>query len=75
MRFAVKSSGGVTEAFLHADDIADAVREAARQIIEDYEVPVRLELWTAPPNGGQPGRRAAFRFVAVTEQGELIDLD
>ena len=75
MRFAVKSSGGITEAFLHADDVADGVREAARQMIEDYELPVRLELWTAPPNGGQSARRAGFRFVAVTEDGELIDLD
>ena len=51
MRFAVKSAGGITEAFLHADDVDEAVKDAAKQIVEDYELPVHLELWTAPPAG------------------------
>ena len=74
MRFAVKSAGGITEAFLHADDVDGAVRDAAKQIVEDYELPVDLELWTAPPQGGQPSRRAEFRFVAVDHNGDVIDL-
>ena len=73
MRFAVKSAGGITEAFLHADDVDEAVKDAAKQIVEDYELPLHLELWTAPPDG-QPFRRAEFRFVAVDQNGDLIDL-
>ncbi len=74
MRFAVKSPGGITEAFLHADDADEAVKDAARQIVEDYELPLHLELWTAPTEGGQPSRRADFRFVAVDQNGDVIDL-
>ena len=74
MRFAAKSAGGITEAFLHADDLDEAVKDAAKQIIEDYELPVDLELWTAAPEGGQPSKRAEFRFVAVDQNGDVIDL-
>ena len=71
----MKSDGGITEAFLHADDVDAGVRAAARRMIEDYGLPVRLELWTAPPTGGQPSQRTAFRFVAVNAHGDVIDLD
>ena len=74
MRFAVESAGGITEAFRHADDVDEAVKDAAKQIVEDYKLPLHLELWTAPTEGGQPFRRAEFRFVAVGQNGDLIDL-
>ena len=74
MRFAVKSAGGITEAFLHADNVDEAVKDAAKQIAADYDLPVDLELWTAPPQGGHPSRRAEFRFVAVDQNGDVIDL-
>ena len=73
MRFAVKIAGGITEAFLQADDVGEAVKDAAKQIAADYELPVDLELWTAPPQGSQPSRRAEFRFV-VDQNGDVIDL-
>ena len=75
MRFAIKSDGGITEAFLHADDVEAGVQEAARQIVASHDLPIRLELWTAPPQGGHPARRAGFRFVAVNDRGDVIDLD
>ena len=60
--------------FLDAD-ITDGVRQAAGRMIENFQLPVRLQLWTAPPNGGQLIRRVEFRFVAVDAQRDLIDLD
>ena len=61
MRIAVKSAGGVTECFLHAENAAEAARDAARQIAEDYGLPVDLELWSDPPDGGAPPRRTPVR--------------
>ena len=30
MRIAVKSTGGITESFIHVDDVDEGVKEAAR---------------------------------------------
>ena len=74
MRIAVKSMGGITESFLHVDNVEEGVREAARQIAEDYGLPTDIELWSDNPDAGQPQRLGEFRFVAVTPGGDVVDL-
>ena len=75
MRIAVKSAGGVTECFLHAENAAEGARVAARQIAEDYGLPVDLELWSEPPDGGTPRRLGELRFVVLDRDGTVVDLD
>ena len=74
MRIAVKSMGGITESFLHVDNVEEGVREAARQLVEDYGLPTDIELWSDNPDAGQPRRLAEFSFVAVTPAGDVVDL-
>ena len=74
MRIAVKSAGGITECFLHVDNVDEGVSEAAKQIVEDYGLPVDLELFSDPPDGSSR-RLGGFRFVAVTPDGTVIQLD
>ncbi len=74
MRIAVKSAGGITECFLHVDTVAEGARDAARQIAEDYGLPVDLELWSAPRDG-PPRRLGKFRFVALDGDGTVVQLD
>ena len=74
MRIAVKGAGGITESFLQVETIEEGVREAARQLIEDYGLPTEISLWSDHPDGGQPRRLGGFRFVAVTPGGDVIDL-
>ena len=75
MRIAVKSAGGITEAFIHVENAAEGVREAARQIAEDYGLPTDIELWSDRPDGGPPRQLGEFRFVAVDGQGNVVELD
>ena len=51
MRIAVKTSANITECFLHADNAEAGAKDTARQIAEDYCLPVDLELWSDPPHG------------------------
>lgn len=74
MRIAVKSSGGITESFLHVDNVEEGVREAAKQLAEDYGLPTDIELWSDNPDAGPPRRLGGFRFVAVTPAGDVVDL-
>ena len=74
MRIAVKSMGGITESFLHVDNVEDGVRQAAKQLAEDYGLPNDIELWSDRPDAGQPRRLGQFRFVAVTPNGDVVDL-
>ena len=75
MRIAVKSAGGVTECFLHAENAAECARVAARQIAEDYGLPVDLELWSDPSDGGTPRRLGELRFVVLDRDGTVVELD
>ena len=75
MRIAVKSAGGITECFLHADNAAEGARDAARQIAEDYGLPVDIELWSDPPDGGTARRLGELRFVALAGDGTVVELD
>ena len=75
MRIAVKSIGGITESFIHVDNVDEGVREAAKQIVEDYDLPTDIELWSDRPDAGQPSKLGAFRFVAVTPGGDVVELD
>lgn len=74
MRIAVKSAGGITECFLHADNAAEGAKDAARQIAEDYGLPIDLELWSDHPDG-PPRPLGEFRFVALDGHGNVIQLD
>ena len=74
MRIAVKSAGGIVECFLHADNADEGAKDAARQIAEDYGLPVNLELWSDPADG-TPRRLGELRFVALDGQGNVVDLD
>ncbi len=56
MRIAVKSAGGITEAFIHVGNAGEGAKEAARQIAEDYALPTDIELWSDNPDGG-PARK------------------
>ena len=74
MRIAVKSAGGITECFLHAANAAEGAQDAARQIAEDYGLPVDLQLWSDPAD--RPPRRVAeLRFVALADDGTVLQLD
>ncbi|MDE0367094.1 MAG: hypothetical protein OXP09_16175 [Gammaproteobacteria bacterium] len=75
MRIAVKSTGGITESFVHVDNVEEGVREAAKQIVEDYSLPTDIELWSDNPDAGQPHKLCEFRFVAVTSGGDVVELD
>ena len=75
MRIAVKSTGGITESFLHVDNVEEGVTEAARQLARDYGLPTDIELWSDHPDAGQPRRLGEFRFVAVTPTGDVVELD
>ena len=74
MRIAVKSAGGITECFLHVDNVAEGARDTAKQIAEDYGLPVDLELWSDPPDG-TPRRLGELRFVALDGDGTVVQLD
>ena len=74
MRIAVRSAGGITECFLHVDNVAEGARDAAKQIAEDYGLPVDLELWTDPTDG-PPRRLGELRFVALDGDGTVVQLD
>ena len=74
MRIAVKSTGGITECFLHAENAAEGAKDAAKQIAEDYGLPTDIELWSDPPDG-TPRRFGELRFVALDGDGTVIQLD
>ena len=74
MRIAVKSAGGITESFLHVDNAEEGAKDAARQIVEDYGLPVDLELWSDPPDG-PPRRLRGLRFVALDDDGTVLEFD
>ena len=75
MRIAVKSAGGITESFLHVENVAEGVREAARQIAADYALPTEIELWSDRPDGGPARKLGELRFVAVDGDGTVVELD
>ena len=75
MRIAVKSAGGITEAFLHVDNVEEGAKDAAKQIAEDYGLPTDIELWSDPPDGGTPRRLAELRFVALDGEGTVLELE
>ena len=74
MRIAVRSAGGINECFLHADNVEAGIREAARQIAEDYSLPTDLELWSDPPDGSPSRQLADLRFVALDGNGAIVEL-
>ena len=74
MRIAVKSPGGITECFLHAENADAAAQDAARQIAADYGLPVDLQLWSDPADG-PPRRLGELRFVALADDGTVLQLD
>ena len=75
MRIAVKSAGGITESFIHVDNVSAGIKEAARQIAEDYGLPTDIELWTDNPDSGPPRKLGEFRFVAVDGGGNVVEID
>ncbi len=75
MRIAVKSAGGIVECFLHADNAEEGAKDAAKQIAEDYGLPVDLELWSDPPDGSAPRQLGELRFVALAGDGTVVQLD
>ena len=75
MRIAVKSAGGITECFLHADNVAAGIREAARQIAEDYSLPTDLKLWSDPPDASPSRQLAELRSVALDGSDAIVELD
>ena len=75
MRIAVKSAGGITESFLHVDTVDEGLREAAKQIAEDYGLPTDIELWSDNPDGGPARKLGELRFVAVDGQGNVVEID
>ena len=75
MRIAVKSTGGIIEAFIHVDNAEQGVKEAAKQIAEDYALPTDIELWSDHPDGGPARKLGELRFVAVDGQGNVVELD
>ena len=74
MRIAVKSAGGITESFVHVENVEEGVKEAAKQIAEDYGLPTDIELWSDNPDSGPPGKLGEFRFVAVDGAGNVVEL-
>ena len=75
MRIAVKSTGGITEAFIHVENAEEGTKEAARQIAEDYALPTAIELWSDHPDAGPTRKLGELRFVAVDGQGNVVELD
>ena len=75
MRIAVKSAGGITESFIHVESVDEGVKEAAKQIAEDYALPTDIELWSDHPDGGSPRKLGELRFVAVDGHGNVVELD
>lgn len=75
MRIAVKSAGGITEAFIHVQNAEEGIKEAARQIAEDYSLPTDVELWSDHPDAGTARKLGELRFVAVDGQGNVVELD
>ena len=75
MRIAVKSAGGITESFIHVNNVAEGVKEAARQIVHDYALPTDIELWSDNPDGGPARKLGELRFVAVDGQGNVVEID
>ena len=75
MRIAVKSAGGITESFLHVENVEAGVKEAAKQIAEDYGLPTDIELWSDHPDAGPPRKLGELRFVALDGDGTVVELD
>ena len=75
MRIAVKSAGGITGSFVHVDNVAEGVKEAAKQIAEDYALPTDIELWSDNPDAGPARKLGELRFVAVDGDGNVVELD
>ena len=75
MRIAVKSTGGITESFVHVENIEEGAKEAAKQIAEDYGLPTDIELWSDHPDAGAPRKLGELRFVAVDGAGNVVELD
>ena len=75
MRIAVKSAGGITESFIHVENAEEGLKEAAKQIAEDYGFPTDLELWSDRPDGGPARKLGELRFVAVDGHGNVVELD
>ena len=75
MRIAVKSAGGITEAFIHVENAEEGVKEAARQIATDYGIPTDIELWSDAPDGAASRKLGELRFVALDGDGTVLDLD
>ena len=74
MRIAVKSAGGITESFIHVENVEEGVRQAARQIAQDYALPTDIELWSDRPDGAPPRKLGELRFVAVDGEGNVVEL-
>ena len=75
MRIAVKSTGGITESFIHVENVEEGVREAAKQIAADYGLPTDIELWSDHPDAGAPRKLGELRFVALDGAGNVVELD
>ena len=75
MRIAVKSTGGIIEAFIHVENVEEGIQEAAKQIAHDYALPTDIQLWSDNPDGGSPRKLGELRFVAVDGQGNVVELD
>ena len=75
MRIAVKSTGGITESFIHVENVEEGVKEAAKQIIEHYGLPTDIDLWSDHPDAGAPRKLGELRFVAVDGAGNVVELD
>ena len=75
MRIAVKSAGGITESFIHVENVDEGLKEAAKQIAVDYGLPTDIELWSDNPDAGPPRKLGEFRFVGVDGDGNVVELD
>lgn len=75
MRIAVKSAGGITECFIHVNGVDEGLREAARQIAEDYALPADVELWSDDPGGNAPPKKLGeLSFAAIDPDGNVLPL-
>ena len=75
MRIAVKSAGGITESYIHVENVREGFKEAARQLVRDYALPTDIELWSDRPDGGPPRKLGELRFVALNGDGTVVELD
>ena len=73
MRIAVKSAGGITESSIHVEDVEEGVRQAARQIAEDYVLPTDIQLWSDNSDGRSLRKLGELRFVAVDGEGTVVE--